>query len=71
MKHTITVDLTAEEMKAIQNYTEIHKIDSSQLMKEATLEKIEDEADLASYKEAMKAHNITHVPTLLRKLTKC
>ena len=40
MKHTITVDLTAEEMKAIQNYAEIHKIDSSQLMKEATLEKL-------------------------------
>ena len=79
MKHKITVELTAEEMKAIQNYAEIHNIDSSQLMKEATLEKIEDEADLASYKEAMKAYNIdprtysplTHVPTLLKKLTKC
>ncbi|CAM3008837.1 type II toxin-antitoxin system RelB family antitoxin [Staphylococcus argensis] len=56
MKHKITVELAAEEMKAIRNYAEIHHIDSSQLMKEATLERIEDEEDLASYKEAMNAY---------------
>lgn len=38
--------------------SQTHSISLSQLIKEATLEKIEDEADLASYKEAMKAYNI-------------
>ncbi|MDK7114454.1 type II toxin-antitoxin system RelB family antitoxin [Staphylococcus pettenkoferi] len=38
--------------------SQTHSISLSRLMKEATLEKIEDEADLASYKEVMKAHNI-------------
>lgn len=36
--------------------SQTHSISLSRLMKEATLEKIEDEAALASYKEAMKAY---------------
>ncbi|WP_145467514.1 type II toxin-antitoxin system RelB family antitoxin [Staphylococcus pettenkoferi] len=38
--------------------SQTHSISLSQLMKEATLEKIEDEADISSYKEAIKVHNI-------------
>lgn len=51
---TITVRVSDEDKAMIQHYSNLHGISSSQLLKEATLEKIENEIDLELYQQAMK-----------------
>ncbi|WP_251943611.1 type II toxin-antitoxin system RelB family antitoxin [Staphylococcus sp. Marseille-Q5304] len=53
---TITVRISEEDKKIIQHYSKIHGLSSSELLKKATLEKIEDEIDLEHYNQAMKEY---------------
>ena len=51
---TISVRLSEEDTKLIKAYAEINKITVSELVRNAIMEKIEDEYDLDCYEKAMK-----------------
>lgn len=51
---TISVRVSEDDKKIIQHYSNMHGITSSELLKRATLNKIEDEIDLEIYHNAMK-----------------
>lgn len=53
---TISVRVSEDDKKIIQHYSNVHGITSSELLKKATLEKIEDEIDLDLYHNAMKEY---------------
>lgn len=53
---TISVRVSEDDKKMIQHYSNMHGMTSSELLKQATLEKIEDEIDLDLYHNAMKAY---------------
>ena len=53
---TISVRLNEEDTKLIKKYAELNNITLSELVRNAILEKIEDEYDLKCYKEALKEH---------------
>ena len=53
---TISVRLNNEETKLIKAYAEINNISLSDLIRNAVLEKIEDEFDLETYKKAIKEY---------------
>ena len=53
---TISVRLNEEDTEIIKAYAEIKNISLSDLIREAVLEKIEDELDLKAYEEAMKEY---------------
>ncbi|MBQ9297922.1 MAG: ribbon-helix-helix protein, CopG family [Clostridia bacterium] len=53
---TISVRLNEEDTELIKAYAEIKNISLSDLIREAVLEKIEDELDLKAYEEAMKEY---------------
>ena len=50
---TISVRLNEEDTNLIKKYAEMNNITLSELIRNAILEKIEDEYDLKCYKEAM------------------
>ena len=50
---TISVRLNEEDTKLIKTYAEINKISLSDLIRNAILEKIENEYDLKCYEKAM------------------
>ncbi|MBQ9266903.1 MAG: ribbon-helix-helix protein, CopG family [Clostridia bacterium] len=49
---TISVRLNDEDTKLIKAYAKMNKITLSELLRNAIMEKIEDEYDLKSYKKA-------------------
>lgn len=51
---TISVRLSNEDSELIKAYADIKNISLSDLIRNAVLEKIEDEYDLECYKKAMK-----------------
>ena len=50
---TISVRLSEEDTKLIKTYAEINNISLSDLIRNAVLEKIEDEYDLKCYEKAL------------------
>ena len=53
---TISVRLSDKDTELIKAYAEMNNISLSDLIRNAVLEKIEDEYDLESYKKAMKEY---------------
>lgn len=53
---TISVRLNEEDTELIKAYAEINKISVSDMVRNAILEKIEDEYDLKAYKKAMEEY---------------
>ena len=53
---TISVRLNNEETKLIKAYAEINNISLSDLIRNAVLEKIEQEYDLETYKKSIKEY---------------
>ena len=53
---TISVRLNNEETELIKAYAELNNISLSDLIRNAVLEKIEEEFDLETYKKAMKEY---------------
>ncbi len=53
---TISVRLNNEETKLIKAYAELNNISLSDLIRNAVLEKIEEEFDLETYKKAIKEY---------------
>lgn len=54
---TISVRLNDEDTNLIKAYAEMNNISLSDLIRNALLEKIEDEYDLDCYKKAIKEYN--------------
>ena len=54
---TISVRLNEEDTNLIKAYAEMNNISLSDLIRNALLEKIEDEYDLDCYKKAIKEYN--------------
>lgn len=52
---TISLRLNNEDSALIKKYAELNHLTVSELVRQAVLERIEDEYDLKSYKEAMAA----------------
>ncbi|MDK7284334.1 type II toxin-antitoxin system RelB family antitoxin [Staphylococcus pettenkoferi] len=68
---TVSVRLTEDDKRLIQHYAQVHALSSSELLKQATLEKIEDEVDLALYHQAMNdfhQDSTTYTPEEVDKL---
>lgn len=53
---TISLRLAEEESNLIKSYAALHGISVSELVRQAVLERIEDEYDLQIFDEAMKKH---------------
>lgn len=53
----ISLRVSAEDEQLIKHYAEIHNVTISEFIRNAVLEKIEDELDLITYKKAMKEYN--------------
>lgn len=53
---TISVRLNEEDTKLIKSYAEMNNISLSDLIRNALLEKIEDEYDLECYRKAMEEY---------------
>ena len=53
---TVSVRLSAEDTKLIKAYAEINKTTLSDLIRNAIMEKIEDEYDLKCYEKAIKQY---------------
>jgi len=53
---TISVRLSDEDTNLIKAYAELNKITVSELVRNAIMEKIEDEYDLDCYEKAMKEY---------------
>ncbi len=53
---TISVRLSEEDTKLIKSYAEMNKVTISELVRNAIMEKIEDEYDLECYKKAMEEY---------------
>ncbi len=53
---TISLRLNEEDTKMIKDYDKINNISVSDLIRQAVIEKIEDEIDLAAYNKAVEAY---------------
>ena len=53
---TISVRLNEQDTKLIKKYAEINNISLSELIRNAVIEKIEDEYDLECYKKAIEEY---------------
>ena len=67
---TISVRLNDEETKLIKTYANINNISLSDLVRNAILEKIEDEYDLECYEKAMKEYKQNPVTYTLEEVKK-
>ena len=67
---TISVRLNDEDTKLIKTYATINNISLSDLVKNAILEKIEDEYDLESYNKAMEEYKKNPVTYTLEEVKK-
>lgn len=54
---TVSVRLNEEDEKLIKTYADMNNISLSDLIRNAVIEKIEDEYDLKCYEKAMKEYN--------------
>ena len=61
---TISVRLSDKDTELIKAYAEMNNISLSDLIRNAVLEKIEDEYDLECYKKAMEDYKkiLKHIP---------
>jgi uncharacterized protein (DUF1778 family) len=50
----ITIRINEDDNNLIRNYAKVNNVSISELMRQAVLEKIEDEIDLDLYNQAMK-----------------
>lgn len=60
---TISVRLSPEDTKLVQDFAKFKNISISELVRQAVIERIEDEIDLRAYKKAMaeyKANPVTY-----------
>lgn len=53
---TISVRLSDEDTELIKQYAQMHNLSLSDLIRNAVIEKIEDEYDLKCYEEAIKKY---------------
>ena len=53
---TISLRLSEEDTKLIKDYAKINNMSVSDLIRQAVMEKIEDEIDLAAYNKAVEAY---------------
>ena len=53
---TVSVRLNSEDEKLIKTYANLNNISLSELIRNAVIEKIEDEYDLECYKKAMEEY---------------
>ena len=53
---TISLRLSEEDTKLIKDYAKINNMSVSDLIRQAVIEKIEDEIDLAAYNKAIEAY---------------
>jgi len=53
----ITLRVNDDDNNLIRNYAKVNNISISELMRQAVLEKIENEIDLELYNQASKEHN--------------
>ena len=67
---TISVKLNDEDTKLIKTYATINNISLSNLVRNAILEKIEDEYDLESYNKAMEEYKKNPVTYTLEEVKK-
>lgn len=54
---TISVELNNDDTKLFEQYAKTHNITLSELIRNAVIEKIEDEYDLECYEKAIKEYN--------------
>ena len=67
---TISVRLNKEDTELIKAYAEMNSISISDLVRNAVLEKIEQEYDLECYKKAMKKYKENPVTYTLEEVEK-
>lgn len=67
---TISVRLNEEDTELIKAYAKIKNITLSELVRNAIMEKIEDEYDLESYKKAMKKYKENPITYTLDEVKK-
>ena len=53
---TISLRLSEEDTKLIKDYAKVNNMSVSDLIRQAVIEKIEDEIDLAAYNKAVEAY---------------
>ena len=53
---TISLRLSEEDTKLIKDYAKLNNMSVSDLIRQAVIEKIEDEIDLAAYNKAVEAY---------------
>jgi uncharacterized protein (DUF1778 family) len=53
---TISLRLSEEDTKLIKDYAKVNNMSVSDLIRQAVIEKIEDEIDLAAYNKAIEAY---------------
>ena len=53
---TISLRLPEEDTKLIKDYAKVNNMSVSDLIRQAVIEKIEDEIDLAAYNKAVEAY---------------
>ena len=53
---TISLRLSEEDTKLIKDYPKVNNMSVSDLIRQAVIEKIEDEIDLAAYNKAIEAY---------------
>ncbi|MBR4928396.1 MAG: CopG family transcriptional regulator [Oscillospiraceae bacterium] len=66
----ISLRLNKEDEELIRDYSALHNISLSELVRQAVLEKIEDEYDLAAYEKAMKEYSEDPVTFTLDEVEK-
>lgn len=57
---TFSFRLTEDERKLIEEYAKAHNISAGELVRETTLEKIEDSVDIELFKKAMEQNEPTY-----------
>jgi len=68
---TISLRLTDQEAKLFRKYAEFKNISMSELMRQAVMERIEDEFDLQAFESAMeeyKADPVTYTHDEVRRM---
>ncbi|WP_017549920.1 type II toxin-antitoxin system RelB family antitoxin [Salinicoccus carnicancri] len=53
---TLTINLSKADKEIIANYAQSNGISAAQLVKEAALDRVEDDIDLESYRKAIKEY---------------
>ncbi len=67
---TISVRLSDAEANVIRKYAELHRVSVSDLVRQAVMERIEEEYDLTAFARAMEAHHADPVTYTLDEVEK-